>query len=84
VDLILQEAIKKITEIFNFVAVRVFLFDRNMENLEIRAAYEVRPEFWPKVSLRRRRQGLIGRVTETGESIIIEDTHPDYTQYAGS
>ena len=81
-DLILQEAIKKITEIFNFAAIRVFLFDRSMENLEIRAAYEARPEFWAKVTSFKRGQGIVGRVTEAGESFIVEDifTDPRYAE----
>ena len=76
-DLILQEAIKKITEIFNFAAIRVFLFDRNMESLEIRAAYQAQPEFRVRVSLFRRGEGIVGRVTETGESFIVEDIFND-------
>jgi signal transduction histidine kinase len=81
-DLILQEAIKKITEIFNFAAIRVLLFDRSMEHLEIRAAYEARPEFGAKVNYFRRGQGIVGRVTETGESFIVEDivTDPRYAE----
>ncbi|HEY7560074.1 MAG TPA: GAF domain-containing protein [Candidatus Binatia bacterium] len=81
-DLILQEAIKKITEIFNFAAIRVFLFDRNMENLEIRGAYEARPEYWAKVSSFRRGQGIVGKVVESGESFIVEDifTDPRYAE----
>jgi signal transduction histidine kinase len=83
-DLILQEAIKKITEIFKFAATRVFLFDHGMENLEIRAAYEAEPQFWAKLSSFRRGQGIVGRVTETGESFIVEDilTDPRYAEFS--
>jgi signal transduction histidine kinase/HAMP domain-containing protein len=72
-DLILQEAIKKITEIFSFAAIRVFLLDRSMENLELRAAYEAQPRFRAEVSYFRRGQGIVGKVTETGESFIFDD-----------
>jgi signal transduction histidine kinase len=76
-DSILQEAIRKITEIFQFAATRVFLFDRGMENLEIRAAYEAEPEFWAKVRSFRRGEGIIGGVVETGESFVAEDVFND-------
>ncbi len=83
-DLILQQAIKKITEIFKFTATRVFLFDYGMENLEIRAAYEAEPQVWEKVSSFRRGQGIVGRITETGESFIVEDirTDPRYAEFS--
>ncbi len=85
-DLILQEAIKKITEIFQFAAVRVFLFDRNMEHLEVRAAYEGRPQFRAYLSSSRRAQGIVARVTESGEMLIIEDvlTDPSYAELSQS
>jgi signal transduction histidine kinase len=85
-DLILQEAIKKLTEIFKFAAIRVFLFDRNMEHLEIRAAYEAQPQFRAYVSSVRRAQGIVARVTESGELLIIEDvlTDPRYAALSQS
>ena len=85
-DLILQEAMKKITEIFNFAAIRVFLFDRSMENLEIRAAYESLPQFQSHANSFRRGQGIVGRVIESGESFIIEDifTDPRYAELSHS
>jgi signal transduction histidine kinase len=81
-DLILQEAVKKINEIFEFAATRVFLFDSGMENLKICAAYEAEPKFWSSVSVFKRGQGIIGRVAETGESLIVEDilTDPRYAE----
>jgi signal transduction histidine kinase len=85
-DLILQEAIRKITQIFNFDAVRVLLFDRSMENLELRAAYQSQPKFRAKVVSFKRGQGLVGKVTESGESLVIEDvlTDPSYTEISHS
>jgi signal transduction histidine kinase len=80
-DLILQEAIKKIKEIFKFAGIRVFLFDRNRENLELRAAYQSEPQFGAMTRSFRRGQGIASRVTETGESVIVEDTFSD-SRYA--
>jgi signal transduction histidine kinase len=81
-DLILQEAMKKINEIFNFTASRVFLFDHSMDNLEIRAAHEAAPELWAAAGSFRRGQGIVGRVADTGESFIVEDilTDPRYAE----
>ncbi|HEX2229260.1 MAG TPA: GAF domain-containing protein, partial [Candidatus Binatia bacterium] len=76
-DVILQQAIKKMTEIFRFAAIRVFLFDRNMENLEIRAAYEAQPEFQHYLRSFRRAQGVVAKVTESGASFIVEDASRD-------
>jgi signal transduction histidine kinase/HAMP domain-containing protein len=76
-DLILQEAIKKLTEIFSFAAIRVFLFDRNRDNLEVRAAYEARPQFRDYVKTPRRAGGIVVRVAESGESLIMEDVLTD-------
>jgi signal transduction histidine kinase len=85
-DVILQEAIKKITEIFNFAAIRVFLFDRNMENLEIRATYEAQPQFRAYLSSVTRARGVVARVTESGASLIVEDalTDPRYAELSQS
>jgi signal transduction histidine kinase len=85
-SLILQEAIKKITEIFKFAATRVFLFDRSMENLQIRAAFEAEPQVWSTLSSFRRGQGILGRITESGESFIVEDilTDPRYAELSHS
>jgi signal transduction histidine kinase len=76
-DLILQEAIKKITEIFGFAAIRVFLCDRSMQRLELRAAYGTQPRFQANVSSFRRGHGIVSKVIETGASFIVEDTFTD-------
>jgi signal transduction histidine kinase/HAMP domain-containing protein len=76
-DLILQEAIKKLTEIFSFSAIRVFLFERNMEHLELRAAYNSQPQHRAYLSSFRRAQGIVAKVTESGDLLIIEDLLTD-------
>ncbi|MBI2351974.1 MAG: HAMP domain-containing protein, partial [Deltaproteobacteria bacterium] len=42
---VLQEVIKKITEIFGFDTTRIFLFDEQGEALDLRASFETDPEF---------------------------------------
>jgi signal transduction histidine kinase len=74
---VLQEVIKKITGIFGFDATRILLFDPEMNNLHLRASYENRPELWAQVSVTKRGQGITGRVADSGEAMIFEDTHGD-------
>jgi signal transduction histidine kinase len=74
---VLQEVIKKITGIFSFDATRILLFDPAMNELHLRASYENRPELWGRVSVIKRGQGITGRVADTGQAVIFEDTHND-------
>jgi signal transduction histidine kinase len=74
---VLQEVIKKITAIFSFDATRILLFDPAMKELHLRASYENRPELWAQVSVIKRGQGITGRVADTGQAMIFEDTHND-------
>jgi signal transduction histidine kinase len=81
VQTILDAVIAKITETFQFEATRIFLFDDGWERLELRAAFEINPEYWRAVKVFKRGQGVIGRVGETGEPMVFEDINTD-PQYA--
>ena len=85
-ETVLQEVIRKITAIFNFDATRVLLLDSAMEELHLRASYEISPEFAGQVTSIRRGQGVTGRVAQTGEHIIFEDleSDPRYQQLSHS
>jgi signal transduction histidine kinase/DNA-binding response OmpR family regulator len=74
---VLQEVIKKLTEIFLFDCTRIFLFDNQMDKLHLAASFEILPEFWAQVNSFRRGQGIVGMVAETGEPFICEDTMSD-------
>ena len=74
---VLQEVIKKITEIIHFDCTRIFLFNPQMDELHLAASFETRPEFWARVNSFRRGQGIVGKVAETGEPFICEDTMSD-------
>jgi signal transduction histidine kinase len=76
-DSILQEVIKKITEIFHFDATRIFLFDPQENELHLRASLETTPKFFAGARAFRRGQGLVGRVADTGEALIFEDALSD-------
>ena len=77
VEAVLEEVIKKITEIFHFDATRIFLFDDLRTELHLRASFETHPEFWSGVHTFPRRQGIIGTVADTGDQVIFEDVQTD-------
>ncbi|MGH7794797.1 MAG: GAF domain-containing protein [Candidatus Binatia bacterium] len=83
---ILASAIEKITDIFHFDAIRIFLFDAEMNELRVAAVFEAEPELWMQLSSFQRGQGIVGRVAETGESLIFENikNDPRYAQFSHS
>ncbi len=74
---VLQEVIKKITEIFQFDATRIFLFNPQMNELHLRASFEAKPEFLAQVQCFQWGKGNVGKVAETGEPMIFEDIKSD-------
>ena len=82
---VLDEVVKKITEIFRFDAVRIFLFDEARETLNAMASFgDVEAASSPMAF--RRGKGIQGRVAETGEPIIFENvkTDPRYQELSQS
>ena len=73
---VLDEVVKKITEIFNFDSVRIFLYDAKTEALNLRALFGM-PQVRASASVFRRGHGLTGRVAETGQCMIFEDVRSD-------
>jgi len=76
-ETILQAVIVKVCEIFKFECTRIFLFDDRMEQLELRACFELDPELWTGVRLFKRGEGIVGHVTETAQPMIFEDIRTD-------
>jgi len=74
---VLQEVIKKITEIFEFDATRIYLFDSMGDELHLRASFETKPELFAQVRVFRRGQGNVGKVAETGEPLVFENIQTD-------
>ena len=74
---VLQEVIRTITEIFHFIATRVFLFDPRGDNLYLRASFEIKPGPLTRIKIFQAGQGITGRVAHTGEPIIIENVQGD-------
>ncbi len=76
-DMVLNEVIRKVTEIFAFDATRIFLFDPSMKTLLLRASHEASPEPFVTGGRFRRSQGVVGAVAERGEPIILADVLND-------
>ena len=74
---ILNAVIAKTTEMFHFESTRVFLFNDEMEELQLRASYEVDSEHMTGIQVLKRGQGVIGHVAESGEPMTFEDVHAD-------
>ena len=74
---ILNAVIAKTTEMFHFESTRVFLFDDEMEELQLRASYEVDSEHMTGIQVLKRGQGVIGHVAESGEPMMFEDVRTD-------
>ena len=74
---ILNAVIAKTTEIFHFESTRVLLFNDEMDELQLRASFEVDGEHVTGVRALKRGQGVIGQVAESGEPMIFEDVRTD-------
>ena len=74
---IADAVIAKITEIFGFDSTRVFLFNDETEELELRASFEVDPKYMTGVRTFKLGQGVIGSVAASGEPMIFEDIRKD-------
>ena len=74
---ILNAVIAKTTEMFHFESTRVFLFNDEMEELQLRASYEVDSEHMTGIRVLKRGQGVIGHVAESGEPMMFDDVHSD-------
>jgi PAS domain S-box-containing protein len=83
---ILQEVIRKITEIFGFDAMRIFLFDDRQDTLHVRAAYVASPDIPLGPPSFKKGQGIVGAVGATGEAFIMSnvETDPRYEQFSHS
>lgn len=74
---ILGEVAQKITQIFDFDATRILLFDRRKDELHLRASYKTHEDFFAGPSIYLKGQGISGTVAATGEAIVIENIETD-------
>ena len=73
---VLDEVLEKITEIFKFDQVSIFLFDPKRETLTRMATFGIVQEEAGGRAFRRG-QGLTGKVAETGQYMVFEDVRSD-------
>lgn len=73
---ILEEVTKKISQIFEFDATRIFLFDRMGQELQLVAASGFNPGNLVPGAFQKG-QGIVGKVAEIGEPLIFEDIRGD-------
>ncbi len=73
---VLDEVLEKITEIFKFDRVSIFLFDPKRETLTRMATFGIAQEETGRRAFRRG-QGLTGKVAETGQYMVFEDVRSD-------
>jgi len=78
---IFDEVIAKIAEMFRFESTRVYLFNDEVNELELRASFEGNLKHSSVTHIFKRGEGIVGRVAESGEPMIFEDTSTD-TRYA--
>jgi signal transduction histidine kinase len=74
---ILNAVIAKTTEIFHFESTRIFLLNDEVDELQLRASFEVDSEHVTGVRVLKRGQGVIGQVAESGEPMMFEDVRTD-------
>ena len=74
---IADAVIAKITEIFHFETTRVFLFNHEKDELELRASFEVGTDHRAGARTYKRGEGIVGRVADSGEPMIFEDIRTD-------
>jgi signal transduction histidine kinase len=74
---ILTAIIPKVTEVFRFENIRVFLINHERNALELQASFAADPEHATGIRSLALGRGVIGRVAETGEPLIFENTRTD-------
>jgi PAS domain S-box-containing protein len=82
-DSVVQEAVRAIADLLHFDGVRIYLFDKTSHALHLKAS-EIETDLCPRVSVAQTGKGLIGRVAQSGEIVILEDiqTDPRYEEFS--
>jgi signal transduction histidine kinase len=85
-DRVLQEVVERITQIFQFDTTRVYLFDADRKNLDLRAFSDPHPELWSGIQRFSYGTSVVGHVAKTGETMVFSDVDndPRYTQISTS
>ncbi len=76
-DLVLNSAIQKITDIFHFDATQIHVCDKQLDELRLLASFENDPARFSTARSFKMGQGIIGKVAQSGEKIIFADVQTD-------
>jgi signal transduction histidine kinase len=76
-DRVLRVAIEKITETFRFDATRFHIYDERTDEIVLRASFANDPDRFTAAHSFRRKEGIVGKVVESGKAMIFEDTRTD-------
>jgi signal transduction histidine kinase len=84
IDQILRDMMHKILEIFGLETGRIYLFDGERDQLRL-AAHEGFSEEMTGADIYKSREGIVGRVFETGEMLIFNNIQqdPEFERIAG-
>ena len=77
VEAVFKYGVDRITEIFRFDTIRFLLYDDLLKNLTLSASYNSIQAPANSVGPFRKGEGVVGRVAESGEPVIFEDTQTD-------
>lgn len=76
-DTVLDGVIREITEVFDFEATRIYLYNGSKDRFVLRASFSVCPQVWSRVKSFKPGQGNVGRVAATGNPVVFEDIQSD-------
>jgi signal transduction histidine kinase len=85
-DVILKDVVRKVLQLTNFDAARVYLLDPEGKELRLRMYEGISPEFAAQTKTYRASDGIDGTVVVTGKPILLQDiqTDPLYQKHARS
>jgi len=83
-DRVLDSAIQKITDIFHFDATQIHVYDKQLDELRLKASFENDPARFTAARSFKIGQGIVGKVAQTGEKLIFTDvqTDPSYGKFS--
>ncbi|HEY7218239.1 MAG TPA: GAF domain-containing protein, partial [Candidatus Binatia bacterium] len=76
-DHVLNSAIQKITDLFHFDATQIHIYDKQLDELCLKASFENDPVRFSAARSFKMGQGIVGKVAQTGEKIIFADVQTD-------
>jgi PAS domain S-box-containing protein len=81
-----QETVRSIVNLFQFEGAWIYLFNESLDEVHLRASFQVESGQISPVQVIRTGEGVVGSVLKTGEMVILEDIQgdPRYEQLSQS